>query len=402
MRVLTFGTLYPDATRPQNGIFVEHRLRHLVAQGGIEARVVAPVPWFPLANPAFGEWSVFSRVPNHENRFGIAIEHPRFVAIPKIGMSLAPGLLALGARATLARAIADGFDFDVIDAQYFYPDGVAAIMLGRHFRRPVTITARGSDLNVIAQYRVPRRMIIAAARGAAGLITVCSALKTMLVEMGIPASSVEVLRNGVDLGLFQPPADREGLRCRLGVAGTILISVGNLVPLKGHDLVIRAMRNLPDLHLVIAGTGPVESALRQLAEREGVAHRTRFLGRVDQAALGDWYGAADALVLASRSEGLANVLLEAMACGTPVVATRVGGTPEIVAAPAAGELIVARTPEGIADSIRRLISRGIDRVQTRRYAEGFSWDPTARGLKQLFERVVSQGGAGSGISRRSL
>jgi glycosyltransferase involved in cell wall biosynthesis len=390
VRILTFGTLYPDATRPQHGIFVEHRLRHLLALGGTDARVVAPVPWFPSAHPAFGAWGGFARVAPMELRGGVEVRHPRFPVIPKAGMTLAPALLALGARATLARLRAEGFDFDVIDAQYFYPDGVAAVLLGRHFGRPVTITARGSDLNVVARYRLPRRMILGAARRAAGLVTVCDALKATLVGMGVPAGAVRVLRNGVDLDLFRPPADRVASRRRLGVEGPTLLAVGNLVPLKGHDLVLRALAALPDVRFAIAGAGPEAGPLRRLAGELGLEPRVRFLGRVDQAELAGWYGAADALVLASESEGMANVLLESMACGTPVVATAVGGTPEVVDAPAAGELIAARTPDGIAAAVRRLLARDTDRAATRRHAERFSWAETARGLQALFAEVAGR------------
>jgi len=281
----------------------------------------------------------------------------------------------------------------VIDAQYFYPDGVAAVLLGRWLDRPVTITARGSDLNVIARYALPRRMIVGAARGAAELITVCAALRDVLAGLGVPASTVTVLRNGVDLAQFRPPGDRAALRVQLGLAGPVVLSVGNLVPLKGHDLVIRALAALPGVALVIAGAGPEEAALRRLASEEGVADRVRFLGRVDQATLTGWYGAADAFVLASESEGLANVLLESMACGTPVAATAVGGTPEVVSTPAAGELIRERTPAGIAAALGRLLARDAAREATRRHAEGFSWDETARGLRELLARAAGRGAA---------
>jgi glycosyltransferase involved in cell wall biosynthesis len=389
MRVLTFGTLYPDSSRPQHGIFVEHRLRRLVATGGVEARVIAPVPWFPLQQRVFGEWGAYARVPAAEVRHGIEVRHPRFLTILGVGMNLAPALLARGARPALQALRATGFDFDVIDAQYFYPDGVAAIELGRHFDRPVVITARGSDLNVIARYPVPRRLIAAAAHRADGLVTVCDALRDVLVDLGVAAERVTVLRNGVDLQLFRPPTERARLRERLGLQRTTLLSVGNLVPMKGHELVIAALRDLPECDLAIAGAGPSETSLRALARASGLADRVRFLGRVAQDGLSDWYGAADMLVLASASEGLANVLLEAMACGTPVAATAVGGTPEVVSTPAAGVLIAERSAAGVAVAVRTLLQRRVDRLATRRYAEGFSWDATAGGLKALLDGVVA-------------
>lgn len=391
LRLLTFGTLYPDASRPQHGIFVEHRLRQLVARGGIEARVVAPVPWFPSRHPRFGTWSAFAAVAPRERRHGIEVEHPRFLVVPKIGMLAAPALLAAGARPALRRLVDAGWDFDCLDAQYFYPDGVAAVRLGREFDRPVVITARGSDVNVIARLRLPRRMIVAAAREAAAVVTVSAALRAALVDLGVPAGRIEVLRNGVDLTAFRPPVARDALRESLGLGGFTLLSVGNLVPLKGHVLVIEALRNLPDVALVIAGAGPCEAPLRRAIEAHGLTGRVRLLGRVGQAELAGWYGAADALVLASQSEGLPNVALEAMACGTPVVATAVGGTPEVVAAPEAGELIAERTAAGIVHAVVSLRARLPERAGTRAWAEGFSWDATAAGLHALFTRVVTRG-----------
>jgi glycosyltransferase involved in cell wall biosynthesis len=386
VKVLTFGTLYPDSTRPHHGVFVEQRLLHLLRQGGIEARVVAPVPWFPIASGRFGEWGAMARVPSREVRSGIEVAHPRFLTIPRVGMNLQPAALAASSAPLLRRIISGGFDFDLIDAQYFYPDGVAAVRLGARLGKPVVITARGTDVNLIPRFEKPRRMIQEAARRAAGLVCVCHALKDALVDLGVPAGRVSVLRNGVDLEMFRP-VDREAARRALGFSKPTLISVGHLIPRKGHDLAIRALAHLPDCDLVIVGAGPEESRLRAEAQQIGTG-RVRFAGRVAQADLRSWYTAADALVLASDREGWANVLLESMACGTPVVATNIWGNPEVVAAPEAGVLARERTPEALAAAVRDVLPR-TDRGATRRYAERFSWDDTARGLKALFESVLS-------------
>ncbi|MDH5537210.1 MAG: glycosyltransferase, partial [Betaproteobacteria bacterium] len=171
MRILTFSTLYPNAARPSHGIFVETRLRHLVAGGWVDSRVVAPVPWFPSRNPRFGAYAVHASAPREEQRHGIQVLHPRYPVLPKIGMTLAPFLLAQSVKPVIERVLAQ-YPFDLIDAHYFYPDGVAAILLGRHFGKPVVITARGTDVNLIPRYRLPRAMIRWAARHAAGMITV--------------------------------------------------------------------------------------------------------------------------------------------------------------------------------------------------------------------------------------
>jgi glycosyltransferase involved in cell wall biosynthesis len=398
MKILTFSTLYPNSARPSHGIFVESRLRHLLASGRVESRVVAPVPWFPSRNARFGEYAKHASAPREELRHGIQVFHPRYPLLPKIGMTLTPFLLAWAVRAVIER-ILHGFAFDLIDAHYFYPDGVAAILLGRHFGKPVVITARGTDVNLIPRYRLPRAMIRWAAHHAAGMITVAHALKDRLVALGVPAERIEVLRNGVDLQIFRP-IDREGWRRRLGFRRATLLSVGNLVPLKGHDLVIQGLRRLPDMDAIFIGDGPERAALEALAQGAGVADRVRFTGVLAQEDLRHHYGAADALILASSREGWANVLLESMACGTPVVASNVGGTPEVVTAPEAGVLMEMRTPEALADAVRRLFAHYPDRGATRRYAEQFSWDATTAGQLRLFSRILSTGPRTNANERR--
>jgi teichuronic acid biosynthesis glycosyltransferase TuaC len=392
MKLLTFSTLFPNQQRPNHGIFVETRLRYLVASQQVQSRVVAPVPWFPFTHPRFGLYATYAKVPRSEQRFGLDVTHPRYPVLPKMGMSAAPVLLANSLKSALGRIIDEGYDFDLIDAHYFYPDGVAAVMLGRYFNKPVVITARGTDINLVPQYRLPRRMIRWAADHAAGMITVCNALKDEMVALGIDGSRITPLRNGVNLELFQP-GDRAALRAELGMDRFTLMSVGHLEPRKGHELVIQALPALPDVHLNIAGSGPDRKKLEDLAHTLEVQDRVRFLGPLPQTELKRWYGGADALVLASSREGWANVLLESMACGTPVVASNVWGTPEVVASPEAGVLMRERTPHGVAEAVTALRASYPSHEATRRYAERFSWDDTTQGQIALFQRIAAQGRA---------
>ena len=389
MKLLTFSTLFPNAQQPNHGIFVETRLRYLLASGQAQARVVAPIPWFPSSSPRFGDYARFAKVPKSDQRHGIDIVHPRFAIVPKIGMNMAPLLMAQAVKPVIGRIIDEGYDFDVLDAHYFYPDGVAAVMLGKYFNKPVVITARGTDINLIPQFRLPRKMILWAARNASGIVTVCNALKDEMVGLGVAADKITPLRNGVDLQRFQP-MDRAAARATLGLKRFTLLSVGLLDPRKAHDLIIKALPSLPEVDLLIAGTGPEKKNLEQLAQELGVADRVTLLGPVPQTELKTYYNAADALVLASSREGWANVLLEAMACGTPVVASNVWGTPEVVAAPEAGELMPERTPQGLVTALTRLRANYPDHAATRRYAERFSWDPTTQGQIDLFHSVLAR------------
>lgn len=384
INILTYTTLYPNAAQPHHGIFVEQRLRRLVGSGDIGARVVAPVPWFPVSAAWAGRYARYARVPAREERHGIEMYHPRYLTIPKIGMTAAPWLLALASLRALRRAV-DAFD--LIDAHYFYPDGAAAALLGQWLSKPVVITARGTDVNLIGQYALPRRMIRWAAARSAGVIAVCQALKDRLIELGAEPANITVLRNGVDLSLFRP-LDRGVARSQLGLRRRTLLSVGSLLRSKGHDVAIEALVSLPDTDLVIVGEGPERGAFEKLAAARGLSERVRFAGSIAQEELARYYSAADALVLPSVREGWTNVLLEAMACGTPVVASRVGGTPEIVRAPQAGILVEERTAAAFVSALRQLFEHYPDRAATRRYAEEFGWDETVRRQIALYRRIV--------------
>lgn len=389
IRLLTVSSLYPNPAQPRHGIFVETRLRHLLATGEVTATVVAPVPWFPAGLATLSTRLRQSRpahLPRREERRGITVYHPRYLAIPGLGMYLNPFSMAVALWWQLRRLARAGVAFDVVDGHYYYPDGVAIALLSRWFRRPFTVTARGTDINLIPRYALPRRLIQWAASRAAASITVCSALRDEMAALEIPVDNVHVLRNGVDLALFRR-GDRIAQRQALDLTGPTLLSVGHLIERKGHHLVIEALRDLPDMTLLIAGDGDEESQLRKLAEQCGVTHRVHFLGALTQQELAEVYGAVDALVLASSREGWANVLLEAMACGTPVVATRIWGTPEVVQEQAAGVLVDERSPEALAAGVERLLANPPDRAATRAYAERFSWDDTIVGVLALMRDV---------------
>ena len=386
LRLLTFTTLFPDTERPNHGIFVENRLRHLVATGAAVSTVVAPVPFFPFRSARFGNWGRLARVPPREQRHGLVIHHPRYPVIPRHGMAMAPLLLYLASRRAIARLMADGLAFDAIDAHYVYPDGVAAVWLGRHFGKPVVITARGSDVTELPDYAVPRWFIRRALARADGLIGVSSALRDRLIELGADPARTVVLRNGVDTAAFSP-VDRAAARAALGLTRPTLLSVGLLIERKGHHRTIEAMLELPEFELLIVGEGPQRATLEAQLTRLGLAGRVRLLGARPHAQLREIYGAADAMVLASSREGWANVLLESMACGTPVVASNIPGNPEVVREPAAGLVIESNTPAGIAAGVRRLFADPPAREATRAYAERFGWQETSAGQLEMFRRV---------------
>ena len=390
IRTLLFSTLYPSAARPVHGIFVETRLRELLKSGEVETRVVAPVPWFPFRGARFGDYGLFAATPRYEQRHGVAVHHPRYFLPPKVGMNIAPYTLALGALPTLRKLIDDGYDFDLIDAHYYYPDGVAAGYLAKWLGKPFVVTARGTDLSQIPEFSHPRRLIVETADKASASIGVCRALMESLGDLGADRAKLHVMRNGVDLQRFQPIGRSEARR-QLGLAANrrYLLSVGLLIERKGHDIAIKALQGLPDdIDLIIAGSGPERASLGQLAENLGVARRVRFAGQIANEELKWWYSAADALVLCSSREGWANVLLEAMACGTPAIATNIWGTPEVITRPVAGRLMDSRTPDALVAACSDLFSDYPESSAVRAYAEEFGWEATSAAQLRLFKELI--------------
>ena len=394
IRLLTFSSLYPSSVRPGHGIFVETRLRELLSSGEVEVRVVAPVPWFFSTDPRYGDYARLASTPRRETYNGIDVLHPRYLLPPKVGMTLAPLSMAWGAASALRQLIAEGYEFDAIDAHYYYPDGVAAALLARHFNRPFTVTARGTDLNLIPQYTLPRWMMQWAASRAAASVGVCSALVDILRAWKIPQDRLHVIRNGVDLARFRPLV-QDTARAELGLTDSpLLISVGNLVEHKGHDIAIDALCKLLPRHrharLVIVGDGEERDRLQSLCQRLHVADRVTFTGSVPNVELFRWYSAADVLILASSREGWANVLLESMACGTPVVACRICGTPEVVTEDVAGRLVDRRDGAAFAQAIGTLLASYPERAKVRSYAEKFSWQSTTDAQLALFQKIAVQ------------
>lgn len=389
MRILLFSTLFPNAARPAHGIFVENRLSAYRQKYDAEVKVIAPVPWFPFQHAMFGTYADYARAPLRETRSGVDVFHPRYLIPPKAAMNVAPASLTRCLRKTARALIEEGWDFDFIDAHYFYPDGAAACQVARELGKPFVVTARGTDVTLLPSFAGPRRMIKETAQRADAIITVAAALKKELVALGGQQEKITVLRNGVDLEVFRP-TDRETDRRVLGVDGLVLASVGHLIERKGHDLVIDALKFLPGATLLIAGDGPLKADLRTQASESGVAHRVRFLGEVSHKELRSIYSAADMLVLASSREGWPNVLLEAMACGAPCIATDVGGSGEVIAAPEAGRLVKERNAEAIAREVKALLAKPPGRKQTRAYAERHSWDETAGGMQAVFEDLAGK------------
>lgn len=389
IKTLLFSTLFPSSARPGHGIFVETRLRELLKTGEVETKVVAPVPWFPLAGKRFGEYGKFAATPRFEERNGVDVFHPRYFLPPKIGMNLAPRSLAAGALPLVKKLIRDGFDFDLIDAHYYYPDGVAAGIIAERLGKPFVVTARGSDLNLIGEFAKPRRQIIETAKRASASIGVSNALVERLIHLGADRKKIFFFRNGVDLERFKPE-EKKRARQKLDIPdqALVLLSVGNLVELKGHHIAIEALQCLPEkTHLIIAGSGPEKSHLEKLASRLGVAERVKLVGQIPNDELRWLFSAADALALCSSREGWPNVLLESIACGTPVIATNTGGVSEIISSPIVGRLMESRSPAALAKQFDDIIRHKPAQSELLKFAKDFGWQATSNAQIELFNGI---------------
>jgi glycosyltransferase involved in cell wall biosynthesis len=391
VRLLVFSTVYPNAAQPHHGVFVRERMRGLPSD--VEAVVVAPTPWFPFVSglrPGFRP-----AVPREEVQDGVRVLHPRFLSFPGFFKCLDGVLLALGVLPALLR-LRRAFRFDAIDAHFVYPEGLAAVLLGRLLGVPVLITLRGM-LPLLVPYRLRRPQLRWALRRADRVIAVAESLKSDAVALGIPPERVRVIENGIDAGLFRP-YDRMAARHALGLpeAAQILVSVGTLAPRKGFHLVIEALPALaerfPEIRFVIVGgagaEGAMEEELRRLSERLGVAGRVIFAGPQKRADLAAWYSAADLSVLASAHEGCPNVVLEALACGTPVVATPVGSIPEILSHPDAG-LLAERTVPALTAGIAAALSRSWDREKVRARVADRTWQAVGLEVMEEIRSAVS-------------
>jgi len=364
MRILTFGHLFPNSVQPVWGIFVYQRIVHFAKRPGSEVRVVAPIPYIPQWFPSPSR-EKYKHIPQREFVGGLPVEHPRYLLVPKIAMPFHGILLFLGCWRRITKLYREQ-SFDCIDSHWKYPDGFAAVLAGKMLGVPVFCSARGTDINVYPRLPLIRPLIRWTLRQACGIIAVSQSLKRVMVDLGIPEEKIRVIGNGVDTDRFHP-MDRVQARRQLGlpVEGQLVVAVGSLTEHKGHALLISAIAEIssrwPSLCLCILGEGPLRASLVKLASEKGLDGRVLIPGSCLNEELSVWYNAADVSCLPSSREGWPNVLLESLACGTPVVATRVGGVPEVISSPEHGILVepnVNKLSEGLEAALRKQWDRG--------------------------------------------
>ena len=387
MRVLVLSSTFPNAQQPTRGAFVRERVSRLARRS--EVVVVAPIPWFPL-----NRWIRRDRAgaPQVEQQGGLTVYHPRFFSLPRYGKFLDGLLYAASLIPHLAR-LRRRFAFEVIDAHFAFPDGVAAVLLARVFRCPVVVTLRGSIVR-LSGYRLHRPQLRWALSRAERVVAVADYLRKVAVGIGVPADRIRVIPNGVDLVSFAP-AERAQARRACGLPGdrTILLTVAALYSWKGQHMVVEALPRLreryPDILYVMVGAPRVEEgsyvpALKLRVAALGLEEHVRFVGPRPHAEIDRWFNAADLFVLLTRSEGCPNVLLESLACGVPVVATDVGGVPEIIRHGRDGLLTPYGDLPALRDALQGALERPWDRPALVDRAREFDWaDAAEQALEEL-------------------
>ena len=387
MRLLSIATLYPNAHTPRFGTFVARQMEALAARGDWQVTVINPVGTPPFAP---GRYAALAKAAVDGVEHGVEVLRPRFTLIPAVGGPFNPHMIAR-AVLPLARSLHARQPFDLVDAQFFYPDGPAAAAVARDLGLPLAIKARGADISLWGHKPYANRMMRAAAAQAAGLLAVSEALANDMVAIGLPRDKIAVHYTGLDHSAFRPlPRDESRARLAdLGVPadGPLIATVGALIPRKGQAFVIEALASLPGVRLALVGMGADEAMLRTLAGKLDLADRVHFLGSLDHALLPVVLSASEAMVLPSASEGLANAWVEALACGTPLVIADAGGARELVKDASAGR-IVERNAAAIATAVADLLASPPVREVTSCAAAPFSWHANAARLAELYSGFV--------------
>ncbi len=391
MKVLVFTTVYPNREQPNLGVFVRERISRVAKL--CQIKVVAPVPYFPFAGLIKKKYG--KRIAPLEVEDGIEVYHPKFFLIPGMFKFMDGVLLYLSAIGPIRR-IQREFDFDLIDAHFVYPDGFAATLLGKRLRKPVTVTLRGT-LNRLVNFKARRPAVKYALQNAAKVFSVSAYLVKLAENFGIDKSKFSVIPNGVDPSKFQV---LDKVECRkaldIHLNAKVIVSVGSLVERKGHHRLIEVlpdvMEEFPDVLLLIVGgpsaEGDITPALMEQVKRLKVEKSVRFSGEVPHGKVNRYLCAADIFALATRYEGWANVFLEAMSCGVPVVTTDVCGNAEVVKNQETGLLV----PFGDVQALKTALERGLqfnwDREKIMDYARGRTWGDVAHEVYREFERII--------------
>jgi glycosyltransferase involved in cell wall biosynthesis len=380
MRVLIMTKIFPNRVEPLSSPF---NRRQFAALGKLcDVEVLATIPWFP-GSSAFRRWSHagrLSKVPRRDTIDGLSVRHPRTMLLPKIGHSVAGPLYA----ASLAMsALEHRGRVDIVLGSWAYPDGFAAVVLADLLGVPAVVKLHGSDMNVVADLRGPRSRLAWALPRAARVIAVSRPLAEKARALGVSPERIDIVRNGIDRSTFRP-RDRAEARRTLGLepGAPIVLYVGHVTEQKGAFDLVRAHAaggpRVRESRLVLVGDGSGLEACRALARDLGVT--AAFVGARHHDEIATWLAACDLLALPSWNEGMPNVVLEALASGRPVVATRVGGIPDVVDSEVLGVLVSPRDPLALGRALEHVLEQPHDPDRISTELDVQDWDGSARAI----------------------
>ena len=390
MKVLIITNAFPNSIEETRGIFTYQIVKALQRKCHVE--VVAPLPWLPpfLRNMAAARYP-HANVPVKETIGDITVYHPRYLVIPKI-LGFFHAVFLFFPLLKLVKKISKHENFELINAHWLFPDGVAAVWVGKMLKKPVVLTGLGCDVNLYSTMLLRRFQIIRALHQAAGITVVSNNMKRRIVSLGIGGERVAVIPNGVNLELFDV-MERKKARNSLEFSSEsrIVLTIGSQDEVKGTKYLIEAFdmlrtRKIEPLLLILIGDGPLRRSLVTMSKELGICESVVFLGKKPHRELPLWLNAADVFCLPSLREGYPNVVLEALACGVPVAATDVGGIPEMINDN--GILSPPGDSKALCENLEFCLSNRWDRNEIRRTFGGFSWMECARMYFKSYLRVV--------------
>ncbi|MCE5328576.1 MAG: glycosyltransferase [Planctomycetaceae bacterium] len=386
MKILSFSSCFPSTVAPSEGIFVFDRLKAMSQHATL--LVVHPIARCPLVGPVRRP----ARLPAEEVLGGLGVLHRYYRYLPAVLKRFDGWFYYRGLRRWVTQRCRR-WRPDILDAHFAWPDGVAVSLLARRLGLPYVITLRGT-INPRKDVPCFRRRMAAALRGAGAVISVSSPMAETALEMGAAPDRVHVVANGVDAEVFQP-CPRPSARARLGLdpRRPTLVCVASLKAPKGHADLLHAAAGLACQPMVVLVGSPAGGAgyvrfLRGLAGRLGMGERLKIIPGVRRLEVVDYFNAADIAVLPSHSEGCPNVLLESLACGTPPVATAVGGVRQIIRDGDNGLVVPPDNPAALSAALEHALTRQWDRAHLRQSVIARSWAVVAQEVMEIFAQAV--------------